>query len=328
MANFIDNEDEVQAENVEATPAHQDFNETDTETDYYTAEEQDRDSEYSQVDEQEPTGKSYIDPNDVVVAISNKNTPIVVLFGPPACGKTMTLVRLSRYLKNVVSGYDVKPVRSFRPDDDGIYRKLCDEFSAQLNASAAAGGNDRMNFMLVSVSRGAGDQICQLLEAPGELYFDPNKSENDPNATVYLNKIINSPNKKIYVVMLEPNWRSEEKRRAYVDRIKYLKKKMRPKDRVILLGNKVDKADEYIKSAGNVNDSGYQKFISDQYPGLFELFKEQRPIINFFKPYDCEFVPFQTGTYCKGSSDKRIFEEGDDAYPKNLWAKISKCAGR
>lgn len=265
---------------------------------------------------------------DVIVTISEKKKPIVVLFGPPACGKTMTLVRLSRYLKNEASGYEIKPIRDFRPATDTTYQQLCDNFFSLLNADLAAGGNDLMNFMLVSVSRGAGDQICQLLEAPGELYFDPNKPDKDPEATAYLNKIINSPNKKIYVIMLEPNWRSEELRRAYVDRIKHLKKKRKGKDRFILLGNKVDKADEFIKTAGNVNESGFRTFLSNQYDGLFKDFKEQRPIINFFKPYNCEFVPFQTGTYSQSTTGKMVFTEGDNAYPKNLWDKILKCAGR
>ena len=39
------------------------------------------------------------DPNKIVVTIADKDTPIVLLIGPPASGKTMTLVRLARYLR-------------------------------------------------------------------------------------------------------------------------------------------------------------------------------------------------------------------------------------
>lgn len=51
------------------------------------------------IQKDEQTGVDYSDPNDVMVTISDLKTPLVILFGPPSCGKTMTLIRLSRYLK-------------------------------------------------------------------------------------------------------------------------------------------------------------------------------------------------------------------------------------
>ena len=42
------------------------------------------------------------DPNSIAVTIADKETPIVVLFGPAACGKTMTLVRLTRLSVQVI----------------------------------------------------------------------------------------------------------------------------------------------------------------------------------------------------------------------------------
>ena len=52
-------------------------------------------------DEQKIKGLSkaeYADPNQIRVTIADGKAPLVILFGPPACGKTMTLVRLARYL--------------------------------------------------------------------------------------------------------------------------------------------------------------------------------------------------------------------------------------
>ena len=40
------------------------------------------------------------DPNSITVTVSDPNTPIVILYGPPSCGKTMTLVRMTRYLRS------------------------------------------------------------------------------------------------------------------------------------------------------------------------------------------------------------------------------------
>ena len=47
------------------------------------------------------------DPNSITVTVSDPNTPIVILYGPPSCGKTMTLVRMTRYLQS--QGYTVVP---------------------------------------------------------------------------------------------------------------------------------------------------------------------------------------------------------------------------
>ncbi len=41
------------------------------------------------------------DPNAIKVTIEDEKTPIVVLFGPPSSGKTMILVRLTRYLRKI-----------------------------------------------------------------------------------------------------------------------------------------------------------------------------------------------------------------------------------
>lgn len=46
------------------------------------------------------TGEEITDPNKIMVTVADTETPIVVLYGPPSCGKTMTLVRLSRYLRS------------------------------------------------------------------------------------------------------------------------------------------------------------------------------------------------------------------------------------
>ena len=53
------------------------------------------------------TSEELNDPNKISVTIADKEAPIVVLFGPPACGKTMTLVRMTRFLRE--NGYTITP---------------------------------------------------------------------------------------------------------------------------------------------------------------------------------------------------------------------------
>ena len=105
------------------------------------------------------------DPNKINITIADKKTPIVILFGPPSCGKTMTLVRLTRFLKS--EGYKINPIKTFRPSYDENYKYICENYDAMINQTDAAHSTDRINFMLVEVIKD-GKRICQILEAPGE----------------------------------------------------------------------------------------------------------------------------------------------------------------
>ena len=110
------------------------------------------------------------DPNSIKVTVSDPNTPIVILYGPPSCGKTMTLVRLTRFL--VSNGYTVVPEKTFRPAYDENYKHLCDNFDQMINSNNAATSTTNISFMLVKILK-RGRPVCQLLEAPGEYYFVP-----------------------------------------------------------------------------------------------------------------------------------------------------------
>lgn len=260
------------------------------------------------------------DVNDVIVTIKDKNSPIVILFGPPACGKTMTLVRLSRYLKD--NGFTITPDRSFRDSADEYYEKMCADFPNLINSDYAAGGTPDMNFMLVKVIQNFNTK-CQILEAMGELYFDPYNPKKD--SPTYLNQIISCPNRKIWVFMLEPDWKSAQDRKNYVDRIKRFAKTIKqPKDKVILLMNKIDKADGLVIKTGVIKPSALIKEVKDSYPGILEPFKNTIPIISWFEPYRCQIIPFQTGDYTKTLNGDLVYIEGDDVYSKRLWNTIKQ----
>lgn len=259
----------------------------------------------------------YDDPNKINVTIADKNVPLVILFGPAACGKTMTMVRLTRYLRN--RSYKISPVRSFRPANDHNYRELCENFDSMINQSDASKSTNRIEFMLIEVLNN-GKPLCQILEAPGEYYFDPLNPHNPfPN---YVNTIINSTNRKIWCVFVEPDWENDSDRRNYISRIHQLKKRMRFKDKTIFVYNKIDKT-EYVISPGKINVPQARKNVSDLYPDIFVPFRNMNPITKFFSKWRCDFVPFQTGDFTQSATDL-TYQQGPEEYPTMLWNTIYK----
>lgn len=256
------------------------------------------------------------DPNRIAVTIADKAVPLVVFFGPPSCGKTMTMVRLTRYLNSL--GYNVAPVRTFRPSFDANYKRLCDNFNQIINQDDAHAATNRMNFMLVEVVKD-GRRLCQFLEAPGEGYFDPAHPQHAFPA--YVNSIINSNNRKIYCAFVEPDWKDQSDRSNYAQRIGMLKSQMSTKDRTIFVFNKIDQTN-YVISRGKVHTREAQKGIDQLYPGIFAPFREHRPLISFIKPWNCRFIPFQTGTYTQDAAGNYTYQQGPDEYPRNLWNAI------
>lgn len=245
--------------------------------------------------------------------IADTQTPILVLFGPSQCGKSMTLVRLSRYLRNVMN-YSVEPRRDFLPSDSQIYQQRCDAFDDAINTYAPLPGNDYDEYMLCTVSDQQGNSKFQILEGPGEHYFSLNK----PNPSkqpypFYFNEIKNSKTPKTWCFFLEPDWNLGGLAPAYVNRIKSTLSFIDIQhDRIVFLYNKVDKKTDFIKG-GKVNLQAVIRFASQQYPGLFEAFKEDRLFFKWFKPYLFEFVPFSTGDFSEGT-----FVESPDRYPAAL----------
>lgn len=281
------------------------------------------------VEEQKIKGLSkeeYNDPNQIRVTIADGKAPLVILFGPPACGKTMTLVRLARYLNK--RGYIVSPVRTFRPSDDQNYVEICkpENFNRIINSPDAANSTANISFMLVEIIKD-GKRLCQILESPGEYLFNPNKpSEPFPS---YVNTIIHSNNRKLWAIMVEPDWRNVEDRINYVTRINELSTRMDVRDKTLFIFNKIDKTN-FTRKKGQINIPQARVEISNLYPGIFEMFRNQNPISKLWKDYLCGFVPFQTGTYTQTTKmDSRgnvvyNYQEGADYYPEILWNEIRK----
>lgn len=252
------------------------------------------------------------DPNKIKVVISDNESPLVILYGPPACGKTMTLSRLTRYLQK--KGLTVEPIKTFRPSYDTHYKEMCETFNERVNNDEAAESTSLISFMLVGVYE-KGRRICQILEAPGEYYFKP----SDPHAQypAYFNVIKYSNNRKIWTLMVEPDWENEKDRLNYVTRITKLQTMLDSRDKVIFLYNKIDKT-KFVVRPGQINMTEARKSVAQLYPGIFEPFRNQNPITRFIQTYNCDFVPFQTGDYTD-TTDGVTFSAGPDVYPQKLW---------
>ena len=129
--------------------------------------------------------------------------------------------------------------------------------------------------------------------------------------------------------MVEPNWRDDVDRNNYVARIKELSLQMDRKDRALFIYNMIDKTN-FVRGKGDVNIPEAHKDVSKNYPGIFEIFRNQNPITKWWRDYNCGFIPFSTGTYTdttkqdsKGNTVKN-YQEGADYYPQMLWNEIKK----
>lgn len=258
------------------------------------------------------------DPNKIEVVIHDTKAPLIVFFGPPSCGKTMTLIRLTRYLKQV--GYTVKPIRTFRPSYDTHYKKMCDNFNQMVTDRDAASSTNNISFMLVEVLK-SGRRVCQILEAPGEYYFNPQRPE-DP-FPAYVNTIIHSETRKVWCNFVEQGWMDKEDRDHYVDRIKELKKQMSPRDKTIFVFSKIDRT-QHVLGQGVVDMKTAIEEYESQYSGIFVKFKNENPLTSLFSTWRCRFVPFQTGTFTETTEGSLSFQQGNDKYPEGLWKAILK----
>ncbi|MBK6698390.1 MAG: hypothetical protein IPG55_00525 [Saprospiraceae bacterium] len=259
------------------------------------------------------------DPNKIEVVISDPS-PVVVLFGARTSGKTMTLVRLTRYLRTL--GYKIEPERIFRPSNSKHYEEMCDEFDKNINANdILAEGTSVISFMLVKVMNNNGEPICQILEAPGEHYFDEKHPKNPfPR---YINSICTTNNPKTWVFIVEKDWKDPTVRNNYAKKIIDMESQIESNDKIIFTCHKADLHPALLPQ-GNPNVQQFFKDIKNQYEGIFEKYLNKTPIINWFRKYNFDFVVFSAGMFNKTKEGGQTYNPGKDKYPAMLWKAILK----
>ena len=236
----------------------------------------------------------------------------------------MTLVRLARYLRK--QGYTVKADPTFKSDN--AYKARCDQFHKNLNTTEALQGNALNEFLMVKVIN-HGTTVCQILEAPGEHYFNPKKPDevSARNFRPYLTEIIrNLPNRKIWVFITEAEWNVHASvKDSYVARIRGCKHQLlKPTDRVVMLYNKVDQKEELFED-GHLHVSSAENAMKDEYEGLAAVFKNTNPVTSLWRRFNYRFVPFCTGYYTKQVGGKYKYNESEEHYPRLLWAGLMEC---
>lgn len=263
-----------------------------------------------------------MDASTINVTISDQKSPIVILFGPSMCGKTMTLVRLTRYL---TTNYCFSPDKSFKDSSDEDYKELCEHFNAAVDSDKAADGTRYIDFMLLRVN----DKIrkrtfCQFVESPGEFLFDPDNKDADFPA--YFETIRGSNNPKIWVFFLEPSLSNSDKK-AYVRKITE-DIVFGEDDRFIFLVNKIDMPEtkHLMLSMSTINQLELRNYVDEKFPGLIdnEKFLIHRMFLGDKELF--KLVGFQTGTYkeAKDIDGKKYktFQAGHKSHPQRLWKVI------
>lgn len=215
------------------------------------------------------------------IRIGDSQAPVIILFGSPASGKSMTLVRLARYLRKV-KGLTVATDRTFKSGQS--YIDLCDQFEQHLNTKTALPSTKDDEFLMVKIYEN-GRLIAHILEAPGEHFFKPLSPKEmhisgQINMRPYLIKIIDQiPNRRIWAFLLQAQWPVDGKNYdAFVDTIRTCKDRfIQPADRTILLYNQVDVLSHLFKNAKVLSNQA-EIAMKGEYSGVDVIFKNTNPI--------------------------------------------------
>lgn len=256
--------------------------------------------------------------NDTVVIADP--SPLIILFGSGASGKTMTLIRLTKYLMQ--EGYNVSPETTFRNSHDKGYQEMCKNFNSIVNDTKAPGRNRAVDFMLVKVMDKWGKPICQFLEAPGEHYFDP-AAPTKPFPS-YINTISQSNNRRTWVFIVEKNWKDQSDRNNFASRITDLQHQyVLEQDKVIFTCHKADKHSNYM-AGGQYNVPLFYNDIQNQYPNIFSKYKNTNPITKLWRRDNFDFIVFSAGSFSEDGQGGLNYTPSNPSNPKMLWEAILK----
>lgn len=272
------------------------------------------------VEKETYTEEELRDVNAISVTIPDQNTPIVVFFGSQASGKTLALMRMIRFLES--HDHQVIPEEVFRPKTDRHYARMCSELKNMVYNNYTPGGTDVISFMLVKVLNPIGQPVCQILEAPGEHYFDGSPNLDFPT---YINAIRTSPNRKVWVFFVEQGWGEDQsERNLYAQKICSMQGLVSPNDKVVFLFNKADRQ----RSRGQYDKSGkprkelFFNQIKREYPGIFTKYQNTGLTRLLYGEYNFKAICFSSGIFNKTNDGREVWTLESDWYCSELWNAI------
>jgi hypothetical protein len=256
------------------------------------------------------------------------NHPVVLLIGPPSSGKTVSLIRLARYINTEVEGYDVIINRDFISDNstDQRYEKAVDEFETLMHDV----GNKKPNptktgaYILLNIRRHQ-KVFCHIVEAPGEHYFDENKTNQ--GFKDYLAAILEGKQRVIFAFLFDRKYgrvgdlatRYDQRMSTLLNRFKSHRNNNNGEkikgDDIILIYNKIDLCKDWRTAGGLIDENQAKQDLSNRFPILMNNILEIRRNAKRTE----HFTVFEAGTFEEEGAEDTFWIQGVSSYPQRLW---------
>lgn len=245
--------------------------------------------------------------------LNDTTTPLLILCGSPASGKTMALRRLTRYLAGL--GYLIEPRMDFAPGWDPDYQALAYSFHEHMTGDCIPPANIRM--LLTAVYTARYDHALQILDTGSCDMTAATGPWKRP-----LGEILNLDTarmRKTWCFFIDPY--PNEFTSIYtehINRMRFLINTRR--DKVILLFSKVDTRPSLMRRGRSEPDiKAAMRLARNMYPRLFHIFNNTRPLVRLWRPHTLPvtFLPFSSGSLSTDEEQPRL-SDSPDRYPEAL----------
>jgi hypothetical protein len=256
-------------------------------------------------------------PGSIRINTAAITKPVILLIGPATVGKTVTLIRLAKFLEKGAD-YEVKPNKNFRSDN--AYNETCEKYFELLrNTQFPPDPTTGLDFLLVDIKL-KGKTMFHILEAPGEHYFNP-KFPNIDWFYPYFMEILNKQIQKIFVFMFVDGFLSNDSaQQAYSSRLSQIVPHVNSdsNDKIIFCLNKVDTLGGMINSKVDNSISSELIIENTNYQTLKHRILSNREIKS------PPFVAFSSGQFSPIGNGNMAWTLSKDSYPLALWKAINK----